>query len=778
MAREFFTDIDLNQNEMQFLVMHPLASAPSSGSEVEGQMYYDTVAQQPFFWNGAAWTSMSSGAASSVPFSGITGGTNISATMLVGTGASLSFVGLGTIDANLLDGRLVDAPAAQDGEFLIFTGGSVNAWQARKIIASDFPELELDDLSNVDVASANDGDILVFSGGSITSWENRSFASLNVSVYGHTHDGSDIVSGTIIDDRLSTNVGLLNRGAQWTSGQQFDNFSITGSGGRSNISSSATVARILTLADSDGELPIVSDVSPAEGEVLVRNSSDTYDSRFLEFNDLSDVDYSGNGPSDGDLLVYLGGSVGAWVHRSPEFILTDLPYLGGGGAVNQVAYWESGDSLIGESEFTYNGTDLTLSATGSSLHLTSSTSGMTIGSSSVVHASDEAILIITESGSDDITFRNTNTSNDAGSAVEFQRSRGTIDSPSAVNNNDIHGEVRWFGHNGSTYIETATIVAQSTEAASVSGAGTRLVFSTLNNATPGSPSTKLILDNDGVKSQDNFFIITANSEVTTQTLFRNSGTGEITIGDYSFENLSDINYSNGGPSDGDLLVYIAGSIDGWVHQSSESVLSEYVHINPSTSTRNDISAQGSIVVPLRIVGASGQTANLFEIEDNSNTDLFIVDSSGNVNIAGDLTISGTTTTVDTTNLIVEDNFIVVNSAGVVQDAGIEVERGGAGSGDNAFLRFNESNNEWYVDNGTVSHLMARKYVEEITGDDSTTTFNILHDMGSLYILIQVFDSNTGKQVEIDVDIFSSDRVDLNFKSAPAGGQSYRVIVVG
>ena len=74
--------------------------------------------------------------------------------------------------------------------------------------------------------------------------------------------------------------------------------------------------------------------------------------------------------------------------------------------------------------------------------------------------------------------------------------------------------------------------------------------------------------------------------------------------------------------------------------------------------------------------------------------------------------------------------------------------------------------------------MARKYVEEITGDDSTTTFNILHDMGSLYVLVQVFDSSTGKQVEIDVDVFSSDRVDLNFKAAPAGGQSYRVIVVG
>tara|TARA_B100000614_G_scaffold262903_1_gene299872 strand:- start:39238 stop:42375 length:3138 start_codon:yes stop_codon:yes gene_type:complete len=1045
MAREFFTDIDLNQNEMQFMVMHPLAAAPSSGTEVEGQMYYDTIAQQPFFWNGASWTSMSSGAASSVPFGGITGGTNTSATMFVGTGASLSFTGLGTINANLLDGRVVDAPAAQDGEFLIFTGGSVNAWQSRKIVASDFPELELNDLVDVDINAANDGDLLQYIGGSINAWAtvpasaitadlgdavilNPASSTRNVisntdgsahtlltieagsastydlfvvnnssssDIFTISSDGDVVVRGTIqgggsagaadstafildnsgigggprtftfpnasgeiitdnstqdITGRKTFDSGDLRlEGVVATHGWAFSANKSSGGFDTLHIPQPTSDVDVTMLITEDtltaaGNFAVA--VNTTEGLVTFRDIQNSDIANILALGDLTDVDYSGGGPSDGDLLVYLGGSVDAWVHRSPESILTDLSYLKGGGSANQVAYWDGADSLTGESEFTYNGTDLTLSATGSSLHLTSSTSGVTIGSSSVAHASDEAILIISDGGSDDVTFRTANNSADAASALEFQKARDTIASPDAVINNDIQGEIRWFAHNGSAYVETATIVAQSTENASVSGVGTRLVFSTINDASPGSPTTKLILDDDGVKAQDNFYVIAASSEVTTQTLFRNNGTGEITVGDYSLANLSDVEITGPGPTEGDILVYLAGSVDAWVprdpnsfldelpyvngsgnvnqvaywedsdtltgeaafaydpssnalsvtsgtvtsgafitgagsvsspslrfsgdantgiyqvgadsvgisaggvngitvaeslstinvtvrdnlrlsngtnyvgfglpslagdtnytlpatasssdgqvlssttagilgwvsigsiHGSDTDFASQYVFNQPATATRNNVTSQGATVVPLRLIGASGQTANLFEIEDNSNTNLFVVDASGNVTITGDLTINGTTTTVDTTNLIVEDNFIVVNSAGIVQDAGIEVERGGAGSGDNAFLRFSESTNEWYVDNGTVSHLMARKYVEEITGDDSTTTFNILHDMGSLYVLVQVFDSSTGKQVEIDVDVFSSDRVDLNFKAAPAGGQSYRVIVVG
>jgi len=58
------------------------------------------------------WTAQSSLSAGSVPFSGITSGTNTAAAMLVGTGASLGVTGSGTIDATTLLGGTWAAPSA------------------------------------------------------------------------------------------------------------------------------------------------------------------------------------------------------------------------------------------------------------------------------------------------------------------------------------------------------------------------------------------------------------------------------------------------------------------------------------------------------------------------------------------------------------------------------------------------------------------------------------------------------------------------------------------
>lgn len=52
-ARNILIPLNLNQNELQNVRMHNLASAPSS--PVEGQPYYDTVLKASYVWNGTAW---------------------------------------------------------------------------------------------------------------------------------------------------------------------------------------------------------------------------------------------------------------------------------------------------------------------------------------------------------------------------------------------------------------------------------------------------------------------------------------------------------------------------------------------------------------------------------------------------------------------------------------------------------------------------------------------------------------------------------------------------
>tara|TARA_B100000614_G_scaffold262909_1_gene300801 strand:+ start:269017 stop:276552 length:7536 start_codon:yes stop_codon:yes gene_type:complete len=152
-------------------------------------------------------------------------------------------------------------------------------------------------------------------------------------------------------------------------------------------------------------------------------------------------------------------------------------------------------------------------------------------------------------------------------------------------------------------------------------------------------------------------------------------------------------------------------------------------------------------------------------------------ASGNVVISGDLTVQGTTTTIDTQNLIVEDNFIVVNSMGIVQNAGIEVDRGHAGSGNNAFLLFDEDADEWYVDNSQGTWQIARKLSATITGTGGDSTFTVTHGMNTTDVVVQVYNSS-GVQVSVQITASDPDEVDITFKTAPAPAVTYQVVVVG
>ena len=58
MSKKFLVSIDMNRNELQNAVLHPLAAAPASASI--GQVYYNSVDKLLYIYDGSAWTAVGS----------------------------------------------------------------------------------------------------------------------------------------------------------------------------------------------------------------------------------------------------------------------------------------------------------------------------------------------------------------------------------------------------------------------------------------------------------------------------------------------------------------------------------------------------------------------------------------------------------------------------------------------------------------------------------------------------------------------------------------------
>lgn len=81
-----------------------------------------------------------------------------------------------------------------------------------------------------------------------------------------------------------------------------------------------------------------------------------------------------------------------------------------------------------------------------------------------------------------------------------------------------------------------------------------------------------------------------------------------------------------------------------------------------------------------------------------------------------------------------------------------------------------------VTSATALTLLS-KYTGTITGDASTTSFTITHNLGSRDVIVNVYDGSNYEDVIVDIVRTSTSALTVSFASAPASGKTYKVVVV-
>jgi hypothetical protein len=156
-----------------------------------------------------------------------------------------------------------------------------------------------------------------------------------------------------------------------------------------------------------------------------------------------------------------------------------------------------------------------------------------------------------------------------------------------------------------------------------------------------------------------------------------------------------------------------------------------------------------------------------------------VSITNNLTVGGNLNVTGTINSVNTTQVNIVDNKINLNTdftGAPTTDAGIRVERG---TESDVEVLWNESSDKWTLTNdGTNYHAIARKYAADLANPSSQTFLQVNHNLGSLDVTVQVFETAGSKAlVETDVERTSTDAITLRFATAPASG-AYRVVITG
>nr|DAK84703.1 MAG TPA: Peptidase [Caudoviricetes sp.] len=77
----------------------------------------------------------------------------------------------------------------------------------------------------------------------------------------------------------------------------------------------------------------------------------------------------------------------------------------------------------------------------------------------------------------------------------------------------------------------------------------------------------------------------------------------------------------------------------------------------------------------------------------------------------------------------------------------------------------------------ISASSIHKYVADIEGNGSTTSFTISHGLATRDVIVNIYDSLDYEKVYTDCEMTSTDSITVKFTQAPAPGTNYRVVII-
>lgn len=214
---------------------------------------------------------------------------------------------------------------------------------------------------------------------------------------------------------------------------------------------------------------------------------------------------------------------------------------------------------------------------------------------------------------------------------------------------------------------------------------------------------------------------------------------------------------------------------------------EYINYSSDIATAskpklNNITLEGNIsLAQIGISNATTSTPGLMKPGKGLEIDSI---EAGQVNVK----VDGTTTTVDTNGYLKATQYVLVPATtstlggvkigdtvqaatdGTLNVKDASVSQKGVVKIDNTTIKINESG-QIYAIPATIGTT------DTITGDGTTSTFYIIHDLGTKNIIASVYDSN-GKLVVVDITTTSNSTITVGFKNAPAVDTEYRVVIMG